>query len=175
VSQWPVLVRAPVELPTLGDHELTLWETLLELAELRPQEWTLIGGQMVLVHAIEVGIHPPRLSTDLEVLVNARVATGGVRGFVRAIEARGFVLTGASPQGVAHRYRRDRVSIDVLAPEGLGPRTDVTTTPPGCPWRDAGTQPNGVVANYRWVSPGSAATAFAARRPGSQSGCRCRR
>lgn len=36
-----------------------------------------------------------------------------------------------SPEGVAHRYHRDRVSIDVLAPEGLGSRTDVTTTPPG--------------------------------------------
>lgn len=51
--------------------------------------------------------------------------------FVQAIEGRGFVLAGASPHGVAHRYRRDRVSIDVLAPEGLEPRTDVTTTPPG--------------------------------------------
>jgi hypothetical protein len=29
------------------------------------------------------------------------------------------------------RYRRDGVSIDALAPEGLGPRTNLTTTPPG--------------------------------------------
>lgn len=29
------------------------------------------------------------------------------------------------------RYRRGGVSVDVLAPEGLGPRTDLTTTPPG--------------------------------------------
>ena len=87
---------------------------------------------MVLVHATEAGIvNPPRLSADLDVLVNARVVTGGVREFVRAIESRGFVLAGASPQGVAHRYHRDQVSIDVLAPEGLGPRTDLTTTPPG--------------------------------------------
>lgn len=28
-------------------------------------------------------------------------------------------------------YQRDGVSIDVLAPEGLGSRTDLTTTPPG--------------------------------------------
>ena len=86
---------------------------------------------MVLVHATEAGVQPPRLSADLDVLVNARVVTGGVRGFVRANESRGFVLAGASPQGVAHRYYRDQVSIDVLAPEGLGSRTDVTTTPPG--------------------------------------------
>lgn len=131
MSQWPVLDRAPVELPILGDYEHALWNTLLELSDLRPQEWTLIGGQMVLVHATEAGVHPPRLSADLDVLVNARVVTGGVREFVRAIERRGFVLAGASPQGVAHRYQRDQVSIDVLAPEGLGPRADLTTTPPG--------------------------------------------
>lgn len=131
MSQWPVLVRIPVELPTLGDHENALWDTLLELADLRPREWTLIGGQMVLVHATEAGVHAPRLSTDLDVLVNARVVADGVRGFVQAIESRGFALAGVSPEGVAHRYHRDRVCIDVLAPEGLGSRTDVTTTPPG--------------------------------------------
>ena len=131
MSQWPVLDRTPVELPTLGDFELALWETLLELAELRPREWTLIGGQMVLVHAVEAGVRPPRLSADLDLLVNVRVVSAGVRGFVQAIENRGFVLAGVSPEGVAHRYHRDQVSIDVLAPEGLGSRTDLTTTPPG--------------------------------------------
>ena len=86
---------------------------------------------MVLVHATEASVAPFRVSSDLDVLVNARVVTGGVRGFVQAIQDRGFVLAGASPQGLAHRYHRGRVSLDVLAPEGLGPRTDVTTTPPG--------------------------------------------
>ena len=86
---------------------------------------------MVLLHALEHGAAPPRVSTDLDVLVNARVVTGGVRDFVIAIEGVGFVLDGASPDGIAHRYRRSGVSVDVLAPEGLGPRTDLTTTPPG--------------------------------------------
>lgn len=46
------------------------------------------------------------MSTDLDVLVNARVVTGGVREFVVAIEEIGFALAGASPEGIAHRYRR---------------------------------------------------------------------
>jgi len=131
VSGWPVVDREPVSLPTLPGHDDELWSALIELAELRPGEWTLIGGQMVFLHAMEHGVAPPRVSTDLDVLVNARVVTGGVRGFVLAIEAAGFVLAGASPEGIAHRYRRGGVSVDVLAPEGLGPRTDLTTTPPG--------------------------------------------
>ena len=86
---------------------------------------------MVFIHAIERGVEPLRVSSDLDVLVNARIVTGGVRQFVRAIQSRGFVLAGWSPEGLAHRYCRGRVSLDVLAPEGLGPRTDITTTPPG--------------------------------------------
>ena len=86
---------------------------------------------MVLLHAIEQGIQPPRVSTDLDALVNARVASDSVRRFVSELESRGFALTGASPEGLAHRYDRDGVSIDVLAPEGLGQRSDLTTTPPG--------------------------------------------
>lgn len=126
-----MLDRDPVRLPTLPGHDNALWLVLIELTELRPGEWTLIGGQMVFLHATEHGVTPPRVSTDLDVLVNARVVSGGIREFVRAIEERGFVLVGASPEGLAHRYDRDGVSIDVLAPEGLGPRTDLTTTPPG--------------------------------------------
>ena len=120
--RWPIIDREPVQLPTLAGYEFALWETLLELADLRPQEWTLIGGQMVFVHAIERGVEPLRVSSDLDVLVNARIVTGGVRQFVRAIQSRGFVLAGWSPEGLAHRYCRGRVSLDVLAPDGLGLR-----------------------------------------------------
>ena len=115
----------------LVGYGLTLWETLIELADLRPGEWTLIGGQMVFVHAIEQRVEPLRMSSDLDVLVNARIVTGGVREFVLAIERRGFELAGWSPAGLAHRYYRGPVNLDVLVPEGLGPRTNVTTTPPG--------------------------------------------
>jgi len=131
LSEWPQVDRDPVMLPTLPGHDDALWEVLLELAELRPSGWTLVGGQMVFLHAIEQGAAVPRVSTDLDVLVNARVLAGGVREFVAAIEDRGFGLVGASPEGLAHRYERNGVSVDVLAPEGLGQRADLTTTPPG--------------------------------------------
>ncbi|MBT8211750.1 MAG: hypothetical protein KJN71_01260 [Acidimicrobiia bacterium] len=131
MSGWPVVDRPPVDLPTLPGHDDALWATLVELTELRPGEWTLVGGQMVFLHAMEHGATPPRVSTDLDVLVNARLVTGGVRAFVVGLEGIGFELEGATPEGLAHRYRRGSVTIDVLAPEGLGPRTDLTTTPPG--------------------------------------------
>ena len=83
-----------------------------------------------LAASIERGAPWPRVSMDLDVIVNARVRAE-VRGFVTEIEALGFVLDGMSPELLAHRYRRGAASIDVLAPEGLGERTDLTTTPPG--------------------------------------------
>ena len=129
---WPTVDRdQPLLLPTLAGHDHALWDTLIELTNLRPGEWTLIGGQMVYLHALEHAATPPRVSTDLDVLVNARIVSGGVARFVAAIETRGFGLDGVSPEGIAHRYRRGGVTIDVLAPEGLGERTDLTTTPPG--------------------------------------------
>lgn len=127
----PRLDRAPLQLPPLAGYSEAIWGTLLELADAKLHDWTLIGGQMVLLHALEHGAEPNRLSTDLDVLVNARVVASAVRDFVRTLESLGFSLAGSSPDGVAHRYERDRASIDVLAPEGLGPRADLTTTPPG--------------------------------------------
>lgn len=130
MTRWPTINREPVRLPNLAGYEFAIWETLLELADLH-QDWTLIGGQMVFLHALEHRVAPVRVSADLDVLVNARVVTGGTREFVQAVERRGFELDGWSFGGLAHRYRRGPVSLDVLAPEGLGPRTDITTTPPG--------------------------------------------
>ena len=119
-----------IELPDFAGHADALWNALLDLGEVVSTDWVLVGGQMVLLHAIEHGAAWPRVSMDLDVIVNARI-TAGVRGFVAEIEALGFVLDGMSPELLAHRYRRGAASIDVLAPEGLGERTDLTTTPPG--------------------------------------------
>lgn len=127
----PVVDRDPVRLPTLAGHDDELWDALIELANLRLPEWTLVGGQMVFLHAMEHGISPPRISTDLDVVVNARVVGRPVAALAAALVDLEFIQDGISPDGIAHRYRRNRVSVDVLAPEGLGQRTDLTTTPPG--------------------------------------------
>ena len=128
---FPIVDREPIRLPTLAGHDDELWDALIELSEVRQGEWTLIGGQMVFLHAIEQGAAPPRVSTDLDVLVNARIAGRPLAAFASGLEDLGFEQDGISPDGIAHRYRRNRVTIDVLAPEGLVERTDLTTTPPG--------------------------------------------
>lgn len=128
---WPVIKCDPLVLPTSIDYDTDLWETLIEFTEIWPSEWTLIGGQMVFLHGLESRSIPPHVSMDLDVLVNARVVSRGVRDFARALEQREFQLDGISPEGLAHRYRRRDITVDVLAPDGLGLRTDLTTTSPG--------------------------------------------
>lgn len=114
-----------------SEFEAELWKTLLELTENRSGEWTLIGGLMVLVQALEHDTTPPRVSRDIDVLVNVRVVSDSIPEFVRGLEQRGFELAGFSAEGVAHRYNRRGISVDVLSPEGVGPHANLSTTASG--------------------------------------------
>ena len=100
------------ELPDFAGHadRDALWGALLDIGELVSSDWVLVGGQMVLMHAIENGASWPRVSMDLDVIVNVRVRAA-VRGFVTEIEALGFAVDGMSPELLAHRYRRGAASM----------------------------------------------------------------
>ena len=124
-----------IELPILPAPVDELWHTLLELGESLDVPWALIGGQMVLLHALEHGQVPPQISQDGDVIADIRAVPGALTHVVSGIERLGFALQSISADGLAHRYTRAAeprpVVIDVLAPEGVGERADLTTTPPG--------------------------------------------
>lgn len=124
-----------IELPILPAPVDELWHTLLDLGESLDVPWALIGGQMVLLHALEHGQVPPQISQDGDVIADIRAVPGALTRVVAGIENLGFSLQSISADGLAHRYFRAAkprpVVIDVLAPEGLGERADLTTTPPG--------------------------------------------
>ncbi|HWJ09755.1 MAG TPA: hypothetical protein VNS46_10290 [Nocardioides sp.] len=128
-------MTAVIELPVLPPPVDELWHTLLDLGEQLEVPWALIGGQMVLLHAIEHGQVPPQVSQDGDVIADVRAVPGALTDVVAGLERRGFALQSMSADGLAHRYTRPAeprpVVIDVLAPEGLGERADLTTTPPG--------------------------------------------
>lgn len=127
------MTRPVIELPPLAAPVDQLWHLLLDLAEL-PVRWTLIGGQMVLLHALEHGQVPPQVSQDGDVVADIRADRDALRDVVTALTGRGFELEGISSDSRAHRYVRAAdpkpVVVDVLAPDGLGARADLTTTPP---------------------------------------------
>jgi len=132
--------RPTVTLPPLGPPVDELWHVLLDLGQTLTVPWTLVGGQMVLLHALEHGQVPPQVSQDGDVVADIRAASTALSDVAAALGGYGFVLEGIGPGGVGHRYVRPtagasgprrRVTVDVLAPEGVGTRADLTTTPPG--------------------------------------------
>ncbi len=107
-----------------------MWAAAIDLALRQPTGWTLIGAQMVALHALEHGQSPTRASQDLDVLADVRAVQDGTRRLSLALVEAGFELDGMSPEGIGHRFTNGTVKVDVLAPDGLGERADLTTAPP---------------------------------------------
>jgi hypothetical protein len=104
------------------------WEGLIDVGhETQNDTWTLIGGQMVLLLGLEHGATPPRVSADLDTVVDVRLQRQGLQRYVAALGRLGFESAGVSPEGIAHRFQRGDIRIDVLAPEGTGSRADLRT------------------------------------------------
>ena len=123
--------REPVLLPTLQGHDDELWNVLIELASLRPNEWTLIGGRMVTCMLWSKARLPPRLNRPRCVGQRTNRDRWVTRAFVADLVSRGFGMDEdprrrASLIAIAGRASRSMFS----APEGLGARVDLTTTPP---------------------------------------------
>ncbi|MCL2612354.1 MAG: hypothetical protein FWD95_03880 [Nocardioidaceae bacterium] len=124
-----------IELPPLPAPINELWHVLLDLQERLAPPWSVIGGQMVLLHVLEHGQEPPQISQDGDVIADIRADPRAISAVVAQLDEMGFVLDGISADGLAHRYKRDAeprpVVIDVLAPEGVGARANLLTSPPG--------------------------------------------
>lgn len=112
------------------------WDTLFDLAIEDSESWLLVGGQMVLVLAIEQGAEFIRPTEDIDVVVNLRVRPMGTSWLSKWLQQRGFELEGVSPDNIGHRFVREtseglgRVKFDVLAHTGVGRRANLATVYP---------------------------------------------
>lgn len=102
-----------------------MWDALLDIAPDLGDRWTLIGGQMVLLHQMERGAATSpgavpnwRLSGDADLLINIR-SRGAAQQVDAGLRSHGFAQVAAP---IEHRYARksDDLVIDVLAPDHLG-------------------------------------------------------
>lgn len=118
-----------LQIPDDDGLTAAVWNGLLEIAAEIPTHWTLVGAQMVLLHGLEYERMPPRRSVDLDVIVNVRTLAGQPEEFVKVLASLGYELEGVSPEGVGHRFVRDPVKIDVLLPDGIGPRAPREVVP----------------------------------------------
>lgn len=133
VGRWPALpVLGSAELPVLGDAG-RLWNGLFDLSERLPSDHAVIGGVMVYLHGITAGRLPPRVTEDVDVLFNIKIAPSSLRDAVAVLGAMGYVVAPNSPRESTHRYIGPAgESVDILAPYlRESPPPDLTTTPPG--------------------------------------------
>lgn len=116
-----------VRIVPASDAEGAVWRTALEVADLfRDWPWVLIGAQMVILLELEHGRPSGRTTGDVDAVVDVRVVTGVTRLAAERLRKAGFEPSAEHP----HRFIRGRDQVDLLAPDHLGARTDLTTIPP---------------------------------------------
>lgn len=101
--------RPALTLPPLASPVDILWHILLDLSEQLRTPWAVVGGQMVLLHALEHRQVPPQISQDGDVVADVRAAPNAISAIVNALQRAGFAVAGMSPDGLAHRYQRTAV------------------------------------------------------------------
>jgi len=112
------------------------WPALLDLYEAFPADGCIIGGQMVWLLAREHSVEPIRATEDIDVVIDIRADQGLMKRICAWLEERAFDLEGICADTIGHRYVSTtytgpgKVAFDILAPENVGDRADLTTSPP---------------------------------------------
>ncbi len=121
----------PIVIVPSNDAEERLWRVTHEIADLLAGlPWVLIGGQMVTLLEREHGGTTGRATRDVDALMDVRALTGATKEAARRLESVGFAAE-FTTDGLSYRFARGADIVDVLAPENLGHRADLTTSPPG--------------------------------------------
>lgn len=123
-----------VQVPELSEALTQVWHLLFDLAQAQPDSWCLVGGLMVMLHGLEHARSDVRPTADGDVLADIRSRPGALREISRFLSENGLEPE-VAPEGIQHRFKRrtddGELKVDVLAPDHVGARADLTTTPPG--------------------------------------------
>lgn len=114
------------------------WHLLFDLAAtFGTDTWMVIGGQMMQLVASHHGAADRvRPTDDVDIVVDVRVHRDGLRVVSDWLLGQQLEFSGASPDGIGRRFQREArfgpgtTFVNLLAPEGLGARTDIRTVPP---------------------------------------------
>ncbi len=107
--------------------EAALWSMTIEVAGLFADfPWMIVGAQMVLLLEFEHGQASGRATLDLDAIVDARAVAGATRLASEHLVRAGFSASIERP----YRFKRGQGIVDLLAPDHLGRRADLTTIPP---------------------------------------------
>ncbi|MEA2026285.1 MAG: hypothetical protein U9O18_06310, partial [Chloroflexota bacterium] len=127
-----------LEIASRSDADAQLWVTLREVCELfSGLPWVLVGGLMVRLLEAEHGRETPVATIDVDAIIDVRAMALGTREAARRLLDHGFQPERPDRETV-YRFTRAGDIVDILAPEGLGPRADIVTVPPASTFRTVG-------------------------------------
>jgi predicted nucleotidyltransferase len=116
-----------IRIDPLGAAEAGLWRATLEVSLLFADfPWVIIGAQMVMLLEREQDVTSGRTTRDLDAIVDVRAIVGGSRTAAGRLSGAGYAPSAEHP----HRFVRGADQVDLLAPDHLGSRVDLTTVPP---------------------------------------------
>lgn len=119
-----------IRLLPASDADADLWRLTREVAGiLRGIPWVLIGGQMVALIEAEHGASVGRATGDVDTLLDVRALSTAIQSAAQRLRAAGFVPE-RHEEGLTYRFVRGNDVVDVLAPDHLGGRANLTTVPP---------------------------------------------
>jgi hypothetical protein len=98
------------------------WLGLMELYDRLPDQWTLIGGQLVHLHCAERSYAPRRPTPDIDTVLDLRANPQILLHFTQALLDIGFTSAGVTAEDKQHRFIRGEASIDVVIPHNIGER-----------------------------------------------------
>jgi hypothetical protein len=125
--------------PAMTAGQLESWKGLLAVSVRIPTDWCLVGGQLVQLHCWERGASPNRPTDDGDAVLDVRARPTIVLEFTQALVDEGFEAE-TGQDGLQHRWVKGDAMIDVLIPNGLGPRARVQTARGGHPIATPGAQ-----------------------------------
>lgn len=116
-----VRVSDVVIMPAMSAAQSAGWQTLMDLAERRPEGWALVGGQMVHLWCAQRGSDLARPTDDIDTVLDVRARPHIYPEVTAALKDMGLVAQ-TTPEGIDHRWVKGAAEIDVLVPRHLGAR-----------------------------------------------------
>ncbi len=117
----------PIVINPRDETEAALWRMTSEVAGLFADwPWVIVGAQMVMLLEFEHGRPTGRATRDLDVVVDVRMVADAASLAAERLLAAGFE-TSSERQ---HRFVRGHDAVDLLAPDHLGRRANLTTIAP---------------------------------------------
>jgi len=113
--------RPAIEVPSPIGGWGAPWPNVAEIEAVLPHDrWTLVGGLMTQLHAINVGIGVVRPTNDVDIVLHVETKRGVASDTAVALESLGYEL--APPidprAGTAHRFRRGSATVDLVTTAG---------------------------------------------------------